>query len=61
MADVAATLRAIWRQTALILAVVVGVIAALALAFVPNELAGLTRTLIAWDAAVATYLIDRWD
>ncbi len=60
MSEMATTLRAILRQTALILAVVVGVLAALVLAFVPNGLVGLTRTLIAWDAAVAAYLIAIW-
>jgi len=53
-------LRAVVRQTPLLAAVVAGAVAALALVFVRNELAPLTRALLAWDAAIAAYLITVW-
>jgi uncharacterized membrane protein len=52
-----ATLRALYRHTPLMLALAAGAATALALAFIPNDLITLTRTLIAWDVAVAVNLI----
>lgn len=55
-----ATLRAVLRHTPLMAAFVLGLAAGLALAFAPNPLTPLTRALIAWDVAVAAYLIAVW-
>jgi uncharacterized membrane protein len=54
-----AWLRALLRHTPLMLALVAGLGLAAALAFT-DAFAGLTRTLIAWDAAIATYLLAVW-
>ncbi len=55
-----AWLRAALRHTPLMLALTVGIGAAIVLALAAGALAPLTRTLIAWDVAVATYLIAIW-
>lgn len=53
-------LRATWRHTPLMLALVAGLGLGTALAIMPNGYAGLTRTLMAWDIAVAVYLGAIW-
>lgn len=53
-------LRAIWRHTPLMLALAAGLSVAIALAVTDNDYADLTRTLIAWDAAVGVYLLAVW-
>jgi uncharacterized membrane protein len=50
-------LRALLRHTPLMLAFAIGVILGAVLAFTARDLEPVTRTLIAWDAAVATYLL----
>jgi uncharacterized membrane protein len=50
-------LRAVFRHTPLMLALLVGVGAWVAFALLAAGFAPLTRTLAAWDAAAATYLI----
>jgi uncharacterized membrane protein len=55
-----AWLRAVLRHTPLMLALVAGVGLGIAQALTENNLSGLTRTLIAWDAAVAAYLLAVW-
>ena len=55
-----AWLRAFWRHTPLMLALAVGLLLQFALALSGHDLADLTRTLIAWDAAIAIYLIAIW-
>lgn len=52
-----ALLRAISRHTPLMLALLAGLGVGIALAVSQNDFAALTRVLIAWDAAVAVYLI----
>lgn len=52
--------RAILRQTPLLIAASAGVAVALALVLIPNALAPLTRALLAWDGAIAAYLISVW-
>lgn len=53
-------LRATGRHTQLMLALLAGLGLGAAFAILPNNLAALTRTLIAWDAAVAVYLAAIW-
>lgn len=53
-------LRALWRHTPLMLALAAGLGLTIALALTDNDYADLTRMLIAWDAAVAVYLLAIW-
>ena len=53
-------LRATWRHMPLMLALLAGLGFGAALAIMPNDYAALTRTLIAWDVAVAVYLGAIW-
>ncbi|MBL8547893.1 MAG: DUF1345 domain-containing protein [Hyphomonadaceae bacterium] len=55
-----AWLRAFWRHTPLMLALSVGVGLHVALSLSGHDFADLTRMLIAWDAAIAIYLIAIW-
>lgn len=60
MSEFTATLRAVLRHTPLMLAISLGLVTAAALALIDNPLTALTRALVAWDAAVATYLAAVW-
>ena len=53
-------LRATRRHMPLMLALLAGLGFGAALAIMPNDYAALTRTLIAWDVAVAVYLGAIW-
>lgn len=53
-------LRALWRHTPLMLALAAGLGLGIALALTDNDYADLTRMLIAWDVAVAIYLVAIW-
>lgn len=55
-----AWLRALVRHTPLMLAIIAGVGAAVGLQIAANELAPLTRALIAWDIGIAIYLLAIW-
>lgn len=59
-AQLMAWLRAFWRHTPLMLALVVGVGLHVVLTLSGYDFADLTRTLIAWDAATAIYLLAIW-
>ncbi len=54
------TLRAVLRQTPLVLALAIGLILGIVLALTTHDITPLTRTLIAWDVAVAVYLGAVW-
>lgn len=60
MGKLAATLRSIARHTALMLALVAGVAIAVALTALAPAIPPVTRSLIAWDGAIAAYLIALW-
>lgn len=53
-------LKAAWRHTPLMLALGAGIGVGAALGLTDNEFDDLTRILIAWDIAVATYLAAVW-
>lgn len=53
-------IRAVLRHTPLMLALLLGVAAGIVLAVTPNGLTALTRALVAWDVAVAGYLLSIW-
>jgi len=53
-------LKAFWRHTPLMLALAAGLSLGIALALTQNDYADLTRMLIAWDAAIAIYLVAVW-
>ena len=53
-------LRAALRQTPLMLALAIGLGVGIVLALTTHDITTLTRTLIAWDAAVAAYLGAVW-
>lgn len=55
-----AWLRALWRHTPLMLALASGLGLGVALALTQNDHADLTRMLIAWDVALAIYLVAVW-
>ena len=55
-----AWLRAFWRHTPLMLALAAGLAAYVALTLSGHAFADLTRTLAAWDAAIAIYLVAIW-
>lgn len=49
--------KAIWRHTPLMLALAFGAVATTTLALIGNDFSRLTRALISWDVAVASYLL----
>jgi uncharacterized membrane protein len=52
--------KAFWRHTPLMLALAAGLALGVALALTENDFADLTRMLIAWDVAIAIYLVAIW-